>query len=822
MKFTYLPKNKLLVLFLSLFLTTSLFIGILTDVSATGTPSLISPSNGALLNDNTPTVSWTAVIKATQYRLQLSQKSDFGVIFGGDVYTASTTFVCPFPLPDTFYYWRVSAYSSLDGGWSAWSSVRMFTIDTTAPAAPTLYQPYGDINDNTPLLNWYSVSGANLYNVRLDNNFDMSSPILDTTTTDTHYYVVSSLANGDYYWNVKARDAAGNWGSVSSTWNFEVDTVAPAATTLIAPVNGYTSNLVILECAAAAGADLYLFQIATDSGFTNLVHYFGTSQRTHTVDENDGTYYWRVRTEDFAGNFAYSGSRMFTIDRTGPNAPSLYTPTNNYYLADSTPYLNWFDSMGAVGYQVMVDTTDQFSSPDIDVETVDSIYLASTLADNRYYWRARAEDYLGNWGAWSTTWSFVIDTTAPLAPVLLNPEDSIETNDDTPLLDWLEVAEPATYHVQVDTSNSFPSPTIDLEDIATSFYQIASSYSDGVYYWRVRAEDTLGNIGVWSEIRSYTIDTVGPVAPILVSPGQDTTLTDRNPLILWNSVADGVEYQLQVDNVVTFVSLEEDITTSNTFHTVLSDLSDGTYFWRIRAKDTADNWGAWSSIWSFSVDLEGPIAPTLSTPSDSAFIGDNTPFLEWVSVGDATEYEIELASTDLFGPSVIFSITTPNSYYTIFFTLDEDIHYWRVRAKDAVGNWGDWSAVWSFTVDIVDPSISSPDDIVYVVGTTGNNFTWEPIDDNPSSYILYLNDVILSSGIWNTSGEEIFMNVDGFGVGIYNFTLYFEDVAGNSCTDTVMVTVTEVIPEYNLMLPLILLPVIFLGCILIQKRRFGK
>ncbi|MBY9001750.1 MAG: hypothetical protein KGD64_12605 [Candidatus Heimdallarchaeota archaeon] len=63
------------------------------------------------------------------------------------------------------------------------------------------------------------------------------------------------------------------------------------------------------------------------------------------------------------------------------------------------------------------------------------------------------------------------------------------------------------------------------------------------------------------------------------------------------------------------------------------------------------------------------------------------------------------------------------------------------------------------------------------------------------------------------------MDVDGLGIGTYNFTLYFEDASGKSNTDTVFVTVAEVIPEYGLTVPLILLPIIYLGVLIIRKRR---
>ncbi len=103
-------------------------------------------------------------------------------------------------------------------------------------------------------------------------------------------------------------------------------------------------------------------------------------------------------------------------------------------------------------------------------------------------------------------------------PTLASPENNFETSDNTPYLDWLEVADTYEYQVQVDTSDSFPSPIINVGGTVNTYYQILSSLSDDVYFWRVRGVDLAGNVGDWSAIRSFTIDTLGPIAPLLVSP----------------------------------------------------------------------------------------------------------------------------------------------------------------------------------------------------------------------------------------------------------------------------------------------------------------
>ena len=117
------------------------------------------------------------------------------------------------------------------------------------------------------------------------------------------------------------------------------------------------------------------------------------------------------------------------------------------------------------------------------------------------------------------------------------------------------------------------------------------------------------------------------------------------------------------------------------------------------------------------------------------------------------------------------------------------------------------------------PSVNTPADIVYEIGSTGNNFTWSPYDVNPNSYVVYLDGAILYSGLWNNTAEEIFINVDVFAVGVYNFTLYLEDATGKSQIDTIFISVTEiVISEYGMLLPVILCPLFALVLVLIKKR----
>lgn len=91
-------------------------------------------------------------------------------------------------------------------------------------------------------------------------------------------------------------------------------------------------------------------------------------------------------------------------------------------------------------------------------------------------------------------------------PKLINPPDGLITHEETPTFDWEHVEGAETYHIQVDTTAYFPSPVIDQPAIPTSKYTPTEPLSDGKYYWRVRAKNSLNTHGNWSDIWDFTIN----------------------------------------------------------------------------------------------------------------------------------------------------------------------------------------------------------------------------------------------------------------------------------------------------------------------------
>ena len=109
---------------------------------------------------------------------------------------------------------------------------------------------------------------------------------------------------------------------------------SPAATTLTAPANNATGAGLnpTFSWTAVASATSYEIQVATDSGFTNVVASGSVSTNSYipaTTLNPTTVYYWRVRALNACGNGGYSPAFQFTtgflICFTGPVA----IPDNN-------------------------------------------------------------------------------------------------------------------------------------------------------------------------------------------------------------------------------------------------------------------------------------------------------------------------------------------------------------------------------------------------------------------------------------------------------------------------------------------------------------
>jgi parallel beta-helix repeat protein len=299
-----------------------------------------------------------------------------------------------------------------------------------------------------------------------------------------------------------------------------------------------------------------------------------------------------------------------------PSAPSLLEPANNAHENDTTPLFRWGNSIDPEGdsiiYTLQIDNDVSFSASFVykDNWITENQYELPTdnaLSDGLYYWRVGARDMV-NPDNWSENFTFIIDTVPPPAPILQAPLNGAITNDSTPNFRWtsitIENSFPITYELQVDNDNNFLSPEVDATGLSENTYAPVIELADENYFWRVRAVDGAGNVGQWSIVQTFLIDTIPPGAPTLVSPVNGVLLGTPDIHFYWTEPGSAVAYDIQIDNEPSFNSPyvhENQSVADNSY--IYTFARAGTYYWRVRASDEAGNWGGWSDNFKLAIKV---------------------------------------------------------------------------------------------------------------------------------------------------------------------------------------------------------------------------
>jgi hypothetical protein len=144
-----------------------------------------------------------------------------------------------------------------------------------------------------------------------------------------------------------------------------------AQPTLIAPANGASNQSLTptFEWSAVGGATGYLLHIATDIGFTSVIHVGTPATNSYVcpITLSSGTpYYWRVRVE-MPSIGAYSTPFTFTT-RVPDIIPILAAPLNNSVGVKLQPTLTWTKGEGSnpTEYRIQITTDPSLQTFDID------------------------------------------------------------------------------------------------------------------------------------------------------------------------------------------------------------------------------------------------------------------------------------------------------------------------------------------------------------------------------------------------------------------------------------------------------------------------
>jgi hypothetical protein len=361
-----------------------------------------------------------------------------------------------------------------------------------------------------------------------------------------------------------------------------------------------------------------------------------------------------------------------------------------------------------------------------------------------------------------------------LAPTLTGPAhlETLDFPTEPVLFSWQPLAGAKSYTLEIDDADDFIGAT-SYTTVNTAFALTETPSVGQSSFWRVRATSvTSGVVSDWSETRSY--DFAWPAVPNQIYPANGDTIEEV--VLEWDPVLGAKTYQLQVSpngdwaNNVTF-----DVTVDSTRYSPANTLLNGTYFWRVRAKDakSVPNNGDWSTERTFTRGWAEK--PTLLTPAWTEFDPATVvaiPTFTWTPVPLASHYEIEFSHDPNFSPGdgSTMSCYTNHTRFTQYVrytgggepgscgssTASDvgEVVYWHVRGIDApagvLGLWSNTSTSNTFRF-VRDPGRVNLTDPTDGADVTAPTLTWDPVD-NIERYRV---TILKSNGTTVTGGTPV-------------------------------------------------------------------
>ena len=449
-----------------------------------------------------------------------------------------------------------------------------------------------------------------------------------------------------------------------------------------------------LKWNAVSGAAKYEVYraLSKDGDYIKYSTVTGTSYTNTDYIENGNTYYYKVRALDANGTAgAWSSIVSVTYKQTLP-APTV-TGGND---AQGRPTLKWNAVTGAAKYEVYRARSKDGDYIKYSTVTGTSYTNTSYIENgNTYYYKVRALDANGTAGAWSSVVSVTYKQTLS-APTVTGGND----NQGRPTLTWKAVTGAAKYEVY--RARSKDGDYIKYSTVTGTSYTNTSYIENGnTYYYKVRALDANGTAGAWSSVVSVTYKQT--LSAPTVTGGNDN---QGRPTLTWKAVTGAAKYE-----VYRARSKDGDYikysTVTGTSYTNTSYIENGnTYYYKVRALDANGTAGAWSSVVSVTYKQTLP-APAVTGGNDS----QGRPTLTWNAVSGAAKYEVYRArSKD--GTYTKYSTTTGTAYTNSSYLTSGATYYYKVRALDANGNAGPYSAVVSVTcrLKLTAPTVTGGND----------------------------------------------------------------------------------------------------------------
>ncbi len=211
--------------------------------------------------------------------------------------------------------------------------------------------------------------------------------------------------------------------------------------------------------------------------------------------------------------------------------------------------------------------------------------------------------------------NFTVESDSPQTPTTLTPTNGCETMAEA-YFDWNDVTDmslPVVYNLQIASNQNFSSLVLEKKGLFASEYTLAlvekllTLAKQAPYYWRVKAIDSAGNESEWSTPWAFYIN--APPVPLLLLPAPDSN-AEEPVQFYWQTVTSlspPVTYDFQIATDLNFLSVVFEKTGLPASEYLISEEDElelereKTYYWRVKAIDSATNESDWTIPGSFYI-----------------------------------------------------------------------------------------------------------------------------------------------------------------------------------------------------------------------------
>ena len=267
------------------------------------------------------------------------------------------------------------------------------------------------------------------------------------------------------------------------------------------------------------------------------------------------------------------------------------------------------------------------------------------------------------------------------APELISPSNNTCTTDNILDFNWSKIEkENIKYIFEMSLQSDFKNILQNYSSIelTNNSFQDSNTLEPAQYYWRVRAKDKCE--GNWSEPFTFIVCNKPSISNF------DSIICDENIVFNWADSNCENGYTLEVNsksdftgNIILNTNLDKDkISYSN------SNISNGTYFWRIKTISQSDCQELISDTGTFtkesisSFKLINP--PNVTSP---AVTGTSIKY-EWETEANIT-YKFELNTSSNFesSTSVYINNNAVSGFEPSITYSDSQLYYWRITGTNS-------------------------------------------------------------------------------------------------------------------------------------------